>query len=216
MEKAEIVKALQELKGKTPKRKFSQSVELIVTIKGIDLKKTENQQEFFAILPYSRGKKVSVCALIGPELKDEATKNCDKVIIVDEFQKYANKKEAKKLAKAYDFFIAQGEIMAKVAAGFGKSLGPRGKMPNPKADCIVTAKTPLKPLYEKLQKTIKISLKKAPLIQAMVGTEATPDNHIVENITTSYNQIVRSLPQEENNIRSVMVKMTMGPIVKLR
>ncbi len=217
MEKQEIQKALQELKTKTQKRKFSQSIELIVTIKGIDLKKTENQQEFFIILPYPKGKKVSVCALVGPELKDEAGKIYDQVIISDEFQKYAeNKKEAKKLAKAHDFFIAQGEIMAKVAAAFGKALGPRGKMPNPKADCIVTAKTPLKPLYEKLQKTIKVSIKKAPLIQAMIGTEQTPEDHLMENLIVSYNQTVHSLPQEENNIRSVMLKMTMGPIVKLR
>ncbi|MBI4441531.1 50S ribosomal protein L1 [Candidatus Woesearchaeota archaeon] len=216
MEKAELQKALKELKEKTPKRKFSQSIELIFNIKGIDLKKTENQQEFFTILPFGRGRKVTVCALIGPELKDDAGKACDKVIIVDDFQRYAeNKKEAKKLAKEYDFFIAQGEIMAKVAGAFGKALGPRGKMPNPKAECVVTAKTALKPLYEKLQRTVKVSLKKAPIIQAMIGTEETPEEQVIENIQSLYKQVIHALPQEKNNIRSVLLKMTMGPVVKI-
>lgn len=217
MEKTNWQKALQELQEKTSKRKFSQSVELIVTVKGIDLKKTENQFETFAILPHSRGKKSTVCALVGPEIREEAAKVFDKVIISEEFQKYGeNKKEAKKLAKSYDFFIAQGEIMAKVAAVFGKALGPRGKMPNPKADCIVTPKTPLKPLYEKLQKTVKMSLKKMPLVQARIGTEQTSAEHLVENMQSLYNHLVRVLPQEENNVRTVMVKMTMGPVVRVR
>lgn len=215
MEKTELQKALLELKEKTPKRKFSQSIELIFNLKGIDLKKTENQREFFVILPHPHGKKVSVCALVGPELKD-AAKACDKVIITDEFMQYAeSKKEAKKIAKDHDFFIAQGEIMAKVAAAFGKALGPRGKMPNPKADCIITAKTALKPLYEKLQKTAKVSLKKAAIIQAMVGTEQTPEEQLLENIQSFYNQVVHAMPQEGDNIRSVFLKMTMGPVVKV-
>ncbi len=215
MEKADIQKALAELKEKTPKRKFPQSIELIFNLKGIDLKKTENQQEFFIILPHPRGKKISVCALVGPELKDTA-KVCDKVIITDEFTQYAeNKKEAKKIAKTYDFFIAQGEIMAKVAAAFGKALGPRGKMPNPKADCIITPKTAVKPLYEKLQKTAKVSLKKAAIVQSMIGTEQTEDELLLENIQSFYNQIVHAMPQEKDNIRSVFLKMTMGPVVKV-
>ena len=216
MEKAEIQKALAELKEKTPKRKFSQSIEIIFNIRGIDLKKTENQQEFFVILPYHRGKKINICALVGPEVKEEAAKNCDKVVITDDFSKYAeNKKEAKKLAKSFDFFIAQGDIMAKVAAAFGKALGPRGKMPNPKADCIITPKTTLKALAEKLQKTVKVSLKKAALIQAMVGNETTPEEQLLENILSMYKQVIHALPQEKENVRSVFLKMTMSPVVKI-
>lgn len=216
MEKNEIQKALKELKEKSPKRKFSQSIDIIFNIKGIDLKKTENQIEFFTILPYGKGKKVKVAALVGPELKEEAAKYCDKVVIADEFQKYAeNKKEAKLLAKNYDFFIAQGDIMAKVAAAFGKALGPRGKMPNPKADCIANPKTSMKNLYEKLQKTVKVSLKKSAIVQARIGTEQTPEEQLVENIQSLYNQVVHAMPQEKNNIRSVLLKTTMGPVVKI-
>lgn len=216
MEKTEIQKALKELKEKSPKRKFSQSIDIIFNIKGIDLKKTENQIEFFTILPYGKGKKVKVAALVGPELKEEAAKYCDKVVITDEFQKYAeNKKEVKLLAKNYDFFVAQGDIMAKVAAAFGKALGPRGKMPNPKADCIVNPKTGMKNLYEKLQKTVKVSLKKSAIVQARIGTEQTPEEQLVENIQSLYNQVVHAMPQEKNNIRSVLLKTTMGPVVKI-
>ena len=67
------------------KRKFKQSYDLIIALKNIDLKKTDNHMDIFAQVHYDRGKKVKVCALVGPELKEAAKSAVDTVVNIDEF-----------------------------------------------------------------------------------------------------------------------------------
>ncbi|MFH1212294.1 MAG: 50S ribosomal protein L1, partial [Candidatus Woesearchaeota archaeon] len=56
MDKGSVLKSLQELK-KNSKKKFKQSVDLVVALKDLNLKKPEEQVEFFATIPYAPGKK---------------------------------------------------------------------------------------------------------------------------------------------------------------
>jgi large subunit ribosomal protein L1 len=216
MDKKVILAALKQARETSPKRNFKQSFDFIINLRGLDLKKTEQQIEFFMTLKHAKAKKTKVCALVGAELLDEAKNTCDFFIVQDDFQKYGqDKKLTKKLAEQYDFFIAQANIMPKIAGAFGRVLGPRGKMPNPKAGCIVPPKFNMKPLYEKLQSTIKVSAKTVPMIQTVVGSEAGKDEDIAENILTIYDQVIHHLPQEKNNIETMFIKMTMGKPIKL-
>jgi large subunit ribosomal protein L1 len=215
MDKNEIIKAIKLLKESSPKRNFKQIFDMVINLKGLDMKKPDNQVEFFANLHFSRGRKISVCAFVGPELKPEAEKFCDEFIDVDHFDKYAkDKKLAKKLAEKHTFFIAQADIMPRVAAAFGKVLGPRGKMPNPKAGCVVPPKAALKPLYDRLQKVLKISAKTSPIIQCPVGSEDMPEEEVADNIMVAYDQLIHHLPKDKNNIRNMFVKMTMSGAIK--
>lgn len=207
----EAIKTLKESK----KRNFKQTIDLIVNLKQLDLKKPEHQVDFFIALPKKINKKMKICALVAPELADQAKDVCDKTINVSEFDKYADKKLAKKLAKEYHYFIAQATIMPKIASIFGRTLGPKGKMPNPKAGCIVPPNANLKPLYDKLQHTVRISARKDPIIQTIVGTEEMPAEDLMENINTVYNNLIHHLPQEKNNVKSVYIKYTMGKPIKL-
>ncbi len=216
MEKKELLDALKKLKEETKKRKFKQSVDMVVNLKGLNLKKTEEQVDFFVTLNHSVGRKVKVAGLVGPELKDEAAKSLDFALIQEDFDKYQqNKKLAKKLAREYDFFVAQGNIMAKVAAAFGRAFGPLGKMPNPKAGLVVPPKTPLKPLYEKLQRTVHVKAKVAPIVQIAVGNEEMNEDEVVDNILVTYDNLIHHLPGEKNNIKSIYLKLTMGKPVKV-
>lgn len=217
MDKKNVLDALKKAREESKKRKFSQSFDLIVNLKNVDLKKPEQQLDFFVTLHFARGKKVRVCALVGPEMVADAKVACDKVIAQEEFDGYGkNKKLAKKLAKEFDFFIAQANLMAKVAGAFGRFLGPKGRMPNPKAGCVVAPKAPLKPLVEKLQKTVKITAKTTPIVQCLVGNESMPDEEMADNILTVYDSVMHNLPGEENNINSVFVKLTMGKPVRIK
>src|SRR3989338_3750447 len=137
MDKEQITEALKKIKENSPKRNFKQSYDLIFNLKGINVKKSDQQVSVFTQLHYTTGKKVSICALVGPELLSKAKGICDEAIDVDDLSKYSDKKLAKKLAVKHDFFIAQADIMAKIATAFGKVFGPRGKMPNPKIGCVV-------------------------------------------------------------------------------
>jgi large subunit ribosomal protein L1 len=215
MEKNDVLEALKKLKAESKKRKFTQRVDLIINLKNLDLKKPDNQVDFYMQLPHPSGKKKSVCALIGSELIEEA-KACDEAIHVDNFADFVkDKKKIKALADKHDYFIAQANIMPKVAQAFGRVLGPRGKMPNPKAGCVVPPKANLKVVYERLQNMQRVAAKTQPLMQAAIGLESMDDKDIAENATTVYDQLIHHLPLEKNNIRSVLVKFTMTKAEKL-
>ena len=203
-------------KARESKRNFKQTFDLIFNLKNLDMKKTEDQVEFFMQLHFSKGKKTKVCALVGPELGKSAEAVCDTVILQSEFEKYQkDKKLIKRLAKKHDFFIAQANIMPQVATIFGKVLGPKGKMPNPKAGCIVPPTASLEALQKKLQKTIKISAKTSPIVHCIAGNEEMKDEEILDNIKTIYDQLIHHLPSEKNNIGNAYIKLTMGKPIKI-
>ena len=215
MDRDSVLEALEKLKKDSAQRKFKQSVDLIIALKELDFKKPEQQVEFFASMPHTTGKKIKVCALVGAEMSDDAKKVFDLTIIQDDFAKY-DKRKASSLAGQYDLFIDQANIMTKVAATFGRYLGVRGKMPNPKAGCVVPPKgVNLPALYDKLQKTLKISAKKVPLIQLRIGTEEMNPEHVADNVMFVYDQLIHHLPGEKHNIKAVYLKLTMSKPVKL-
>jgi len=216
MNKNKFLEALKKAKEGSKKRNFKQKVDLIVNLKDLDLKKPEQQVEFFLKLHYDKGRESKICALVGSELATKAKSACDNIVLADDFGKYAgNKKLAKQLCKDYDFFIAQANIMAKVAASFGRILGPRGKMPNPKAGCVVTDKTDFNALCTNLKKTVKVSAKTSFIVQLMVGNEEMKDEEIADNAYNVYEQLSHHLPNEKHNIRSVFLKLTMGKPIKV-
>jgi len=210
MDKKTILQTIEELK-KASKRNFSQSIDLVVTLKDFDIKK--EQLDFFVTLHNGIGRKVKVCALVGAELADEAKNVCDEV--VTNFDDYKDKKKSKKLTRQFDFFIAQASLMANVAQVFGRTFGPLGKMPNPKAGAVIAAKPQIKPLYEKLQKTIHVTAKKEPVVHVTVGKEDQSVEEVADNILYLYDQLVHHLPKEKNNINKVLLKLTMSKPITL-
>ena len=215
MEKEKILEALKKIRNK--KRKFAQSVDLVVSLKELDLKKPEHQVDFFVTLPNDAGKKSKICALVAQELAPEARKVCDSVVLVDDFPKYLkDKKAVKKLVKEHGYFIGQANIMPRIASVFGRTLGPKGKMPNPKAGCIVPPKASLKPLYDRLQNTLRVTAKTAPVLQCRIGNEKMTDEELARNFSAVYDQLINSLPNGEANVKVAFFKLTMGRPVMLK
>lgn len=216
MNKKSVENAIKELRKEDHKKKFSQSFDLIVNLKDLNLKNPDEQVDFFTTLTHPLGKKVKVAAIVGPELHEKAKDVVDLIITQDDFDKYtSDKKLTKKVASEYDYFIAQADIMPKVAQVFGRVLGPRGKMPNPKLGSVLPGKGQVEPLYERLQKTVRISAKKSPVIQVKVGSEDMKDEDLIENIMLIYNQIIHHTPKEKSNIKNAMLKLTMSKPMKV-
>ena len=197
----EFKEALAELRKEENKRKFEQTIDLIVNLRGIDLKR-DNINLVVSMPHQVREKKI--CGFFNS--KSEIIK----AITKPEFAKYKDKKSLKNLVKRFDFFIANAALMPAVATTFGKVLGPAGKMPSPQLG-IVTQETEsqIKPLLEKISKSVKVRLKEAS-IKLSIGRESMPDAQILENIDTVYKAILTALPNQKENIRSVMVKTTMS------
>jgi len=215
METKQVLDALSNIRKESKKRKFTQTVDLILNLKQIDLKKPEEKVDLFLQLPNPRAKQLKICALVDEELATEAKKHCEHVILNSEFKILAkNKAKLRKITKECAFFITQPHLMPEVATSFGKILGPKGKMPNPKAGCIIPPKADLKAIVGKLKNTIKVATKNDTIVKCAVGDEVMTDEQLSKNIEFVYSTVLAKLPQHENNVKSILVKMTMGsPVV---
>lgn len=197
--KDQLKKALEELR-ESKERKFDQTVDLIFNLQKFNIKK--DSVNAFVSVPYKvKDKKIA-------GFLESKNKNVD-TITKEEFKKYSDKKELKKLVKKYDFFIAQGSLMPKVATTFGRALGPSGKMPSPQLGIILNAddKT-IEELKKKINTSVKIRTKEAS-IKIAVGKQSMKDEEIIENIITIYNSILKSLPRDKENIKNIEIKFTM-------
>jgi len=198
MEK-EIEKTLEELR-KEKQRKFDQTVDLIINLQKFDVKK--NSINLFVNVP-NKIKDKKICGFLEVKNKNLPT------ITEDEFKKYSDKKELKKLVKNYDFFIAQASLMPKVATAFGRVLGPAGKMPSPQLGIITNVnESSLEELKEKINNSVKIKTKE-PSIKLAIGKQNMKNKDIAENVISVYNSVLKALPKGKENIKNLELKFTM-------
>ncbi len=183
------------------KRKFTQTIDLIVNIRNIDLKKPENKFSKDVLLPHGRGKDVSVC-IISDNIKDGIGK-----IEVEEFSR--NKSAAKQFAKKHDFFLCEAPLMPLVGKILGRYLGPKGKMPK----LLPPGKDP-KSIIDETKKSVRIGLRDAPTIQVAVGSEDMRDGQVKDNVEKVLEEVKKSLPAKAQ-IKNAYIKTTMGRPVKI-
>jgi len=197
--KEKLTEALAELR-KEKERKFDQTVDLIINLQKFDVKK--NSVTLFISLPH-KVKDKKICGFL-----DSKNKNIE-TITLEEFKKYKDKKELKKIVDKFDFFIAQASLMPKVATTFGRALGPVGKMPSPQLGIILNAddKT-INETVEKINNSIKIKTKETS-IKLPIGKQSMEDSKIIENIMSVYDAVLKVLPKNKENIKNVEVKFTM-------
>jgi len=203
---ADIKKALEELR-KNKERKFDQTVDLIINLQKFDAKK--NQLNLFVNVPF-KVKDKKICAFL-------ETKNSEiETITPNDFKDYSDKKALKKLVKKFDFFIAQASVMPKIAATFGRVLGPAGKMPSPQLGILmdVNDKT-IEEVKKKINNSIKIRIKEAS-IKLAIGKQSMKNEEIAENVVTVYNAILKNLPKEKDNIKNLELKFTMTKPQKIK
>ncbi len=215
MDKKAILSSVKKIREISPKRNFGQSFDVSVNLSNLSPKKAEDKVDSFVQLPHGRGKNVKICALVGKELSSKS-KIFDKVVLEDEFEIYRkDSKKVKKLARSCDFFVAQANLMPQIAMAFGKILGPLGKMPNPKAGCVVPPTSVLEPLIERLNKLVHLETKNQIVVKSIAGVESFEDEKVAENILSLYDHLIHDLPQGKNNIKSIFIKLTMGPPVEV-
>ena len=105
--------------------------------------------------------------------------------------------------------------MPKVAATFGRVLGPQGKMPNPKLGCVIPPSANIQLLVDKLNKTVRLVANKGLNLQCLIGKEDQPQEQLIDNILTAYQTVLKQLPEEKQNIKNVALKLTMSKPVKI-
>ncbi len=208
-----LVAAVENAKKNSKKREFTQSVDLVVKLRDIDMKKPESRINELIELPHPIGKTVKVCVVASGALALDAKRaGADFVIEKEALEKLGtNKKAARELADTYDFFIAEAPLMPTVGKILGAFLGPRGKMPSP-----VPPNAPIEPILTKHRKMIRARIKDQPVIQSRIGTEDMPNDKIAENAQTVLTRLEVKLEKGLKNIKEVYLKTTMGQNVKFK
>jgi len=202
----EFLSALQELKKISKKRNFEQSVDLIINLKDFDINK---QNINTAVeLPFQI-RESKICAFL-----DKDNDAFDFVIKKDQFSQL-KPEHIKKLASEYDFFVSLASLMPAVATAFGRILGPAGKMPNPKTGGVIPDEKKAAEVVQKLKKTILLKTKDAS-VKTSIGKESMKEENMIQNAVLVYNTILNSLPNRKENIRSVMLKLTMSKPIKVK
>ena len=113
----------------------------------------------------------------------------------------------------YDATFAEGPAMLTVAKIMVQLIAPKGKIPKP----IMSANAFDETLKKTKTETI-ITNKKGkptPLVQIVIGKEEMKNEEIAENIVAAYNGVVNVLPQKRLNVKSIIIKTTMGQPVKV-
>jgi len=195
-----INKALED-KGK---KKFRQSVELIINMRGIDFSKSEHRLNLDVILPKGKGGKELKSAVFADQQVGDGARRAgaDLIITPDQIPAYSEKEKLNDLVNNY-FLLAQPNLMGSVAKSLGAVLGRKGKLPRP-----ITGD--IKGLIERSKSTVRITTKGKclPTAQVFIGTEAMSANDLVENAEAAYDVVKNKV--NEGNIKSVYVKLTMG------
>ena len=208
-----LLQAIEEAKSKSQKRNFVQSIELIINLKDIDPKNPENRIQEIIELPHSPGKENKVCVIASGEMALKAKKaGADLVIERRELEALAgDKKRSEELARTYDFFIAEAPLMPLVGKVLGATLGPRGKMPAP-----VPPTADMKEQIAKYRKTVLVRMRGQPVLQCRLGTEKMSNEEIAENVQATMRRIAGKLKRGLQNVKSIYLKSTMGPPVKVK
>ncbi|MDO8624661.1 MAG: hypothetical protein Q7R47_01155 [Candidatus Diapherotrites archaeon] len=215
MDQKTVLSALAQMRKDSTPRKFRQSVELYVNFTGLDFTKNENKVDVSVSLPHSTGKGEIKSLVFAKDstFADAAKTKATRVVLESEISKL-DKKEAAKFADEYDVILAEGAAMLTVGRLLGPMLAPKGKMPK----LIPADVNAVENAVKSVKGSIRVSNKKAKtqaMVHCLVGHEQMKDDALADNIWAIYTTVVNALPGKQQNLKSLIVKLTMGPPIKI-
>ncbi|KAI3661212.1 hypothetical protein MP638_005649 [Amoeboaphelidium occidentale] len=209
---ASVRESIQEVlqKCKDKPRKFRETVELQIGLKNYD---PQRDKRFSGTvkLPYVPRPRMKVCILGDAHHCDVAKRiGMDSMSVEDLKKLNKNKKLVKNLAKKYDAFLASDSLMKLLPRLLGPGLNKAGKFPTP-----VTHNDSLDDKANEIRATIKFQLKKVLCLGVAVGHIEMAEDELLSNVMMSVNFLVSLLKKNWQNVKSLYIKSTMGPPVRL-
>ncbi|HLG37175.1 MAG TPA: 50S ribosomal protein L1 [Nitrososphaera sp.] len=207
----QILALVKKARESSTKRKFTQSAELTLVLKDIDVKKGFNLNEVVA-LPHKPSKEPTICVIATGDMGSKVRKaGVDRVMEPQELDRLGtNKREARKVVRSYDFFLSDTAQMATVGRSLGQFLGPKGKMPTP-----LPYGAPVEAIANRFRSSVRVKAKSQLNLSAKIGDEKMDDSQLAENANAVISAVEKKLPQGDKNIKNAMVKFTMGKNAKL-
>jgi large subunit ribosomal protein L1 len=196
----EAIKLLKEQEG----AKFDETVEVHMNM-GLNVRHAEQQLRGTLMLPHGSGKDTRVAVFAeGEKAKEAQDAGADVVGSAD---------LAKQIEEGFDDFdvaIATPDMMATVGK-LGRILGPRGKMPNPKAGTVTFDIG--KAVRDSKAGKLEYRTDRGANIHLSIGKKSFDERQLLENYATVIEEIVRAKPAAAKGryIRSITLTSSMCP-----
>jgi large subunit ribosomal protein L1 len=206
--KAYSVTEAVELVKKTSTTKFDASVEVAFRL-GVDPKKADQQLRGAVVLPNGTGKTQRVLVFAkGEKAKEAEAAGADYVGDTE----YINKISGGWFE--FDVIVATPDMMGEVGK-LGRTLGPKGLMPNPKTGTVTFDVA--KAVGEIKAGKVEYRVDKAGNVHVPIGKVSFEDEKLVENFNTIFDTMIKVKPAAAKGtyMKNVAITSTMGPSVKI-
>ena len=200
----EAIHLLKEQEG----AKFDETVELHFNL-GLNVRHAEQQLRGTLMLPHGTGRETSVAVFAeGEKAKEAADAGADVVGAAD---------LAAKIEGGFDDFdiaIATPDMMGTVGK-LGRILGPRGKMPNPKAGTVTFDVG--KAVRDAKAGKLEYRTDRGANVHLPLGKRSFSERQLLENYATILEEIIRARPAAAKGryIRTITLASSMGPGIKI-
>lgn len=191
--------------------KFDETVEIHMRL-GIDPRQSDQQIRDKVMLPRGLGKSVRVLVIAeGDDARAAEAAGADFVGADDMLEKIE-----KEGWFDYDVIISVPEMMGKLGK-LGRVLGPRGLMPNPKADTVVRGEHLPRAIEETKAGSIEFRNDKTGNLHVPIGKVSFEADALTENFAALMDAVRRARPASTKGtfVRKVVVTTTMGPSIKI-
>jgi large subunit ribosomal protein L1 len=188
--------------------KFDESVDIAMLL-GVDPKHADQMVRGTVVLPHGTGKSKRVAVIAGGDKQREAQEaGADHVGAEDLVEKIQGG------FLEFEALVATPDMMRHVGK-LGKTLGPKGLMPNPKAGTVTTDVA--KAVREIKAGKVEFRVDKTSIIHASIGKTSFDEKKLAENAETFIRAVQRAKPPAAKGkyFRTVSVSSTMGPGVEI-
>jgi large subunit ribosomal protein L1 len=188
--------------------KFDETVEMAARL-GVDPRHADQQVRGFVVLPHGTGRTVKVLVLTQGDKEKEALEAGAEYVGLEEY--------LKKIEGGWtdvDVIIATPDVMGQVGK-FGRILGPRGLMPNPKSGTVTFDLA--RAVRDAKAGKIEYRVDRAGILHAPIGKASFDEEKLYQNAFTFLEAIMRAKPAAAKGqyVRNLSISSTMGPGIKL-
>ena len=197
-----------ELLKKVSFEKFDASVEFAIRL-NLDPRKAEQNLRGAVVLPHGTGKTKKVLVFAQGDKAREAEAAGADYVGDDEY--------VQKVLQGwldFDTVVATPDMMSKVGR-LGRTLGPKGLMPNPKTGTVTMDVT--KAVNEIKAGKVQYRVDKVGNIHVGIGKVSFTKEQLQENLNVIYETLLKLRPSTVKGtyIENIAISSTMGPGIKI-